>query len=250
MNTEKFTGKAAMYKRYRPEYPEQFIEYLYSEAGLERECIISDIGSGTGILSRQLLEKGSRVICVEPNMNMRHIAETELSSFQNFSSVDGTAENTALPEKSVDFVTVAQAFHWFEVEKFKKECQRILRTDGKVVLVWNSRVANSGLVIENGELCKRYCPDFKGFSGGQEEKPEAFSSFFKAGVCEYRVFKNDLSFTKESFIGRNLSASYAPKEKDLNYLEFVEELSALFDKYGENGILIFPNVTRSYVGRV
>ena len=150
----------------------------------------------------------------------------------------------------MDFITVAQAFHWFDEEKFKQECLRILKPNGKVVLVWNSRVANSELVIENGELCKRLCPNFGGFTGGQEENPESFASFFKAGKCDHKIFKNDLPYTKESFIGRNLSASYAPKEIDSNYQVFIDELSVLFDKYSVNGLLILPNVTRSYVGEI
>jgi SAM-dependent methyltransferase len=250
MNTEKFTGKAAKYVKYRPDYPKEFIEYLYGDIGFSPGSIIADIGSGTGILSKQLLEKGSQVIGVEPNMNMRQSAEKLLSSFPNFRSVNGTAENTALLKKSVDFITVAQAFHWFDAEKFKQECRRVLKPNGKVVLVWNSRVTNSELVMENGELCRRLCLNFKGFSGGQEENPESFASFFKASICDYKVFKNDLSFTKESFIGRNLSASYAPKESDSNYQVFVDELSVLFDKYSVKGLLILPNVTRSYVGEI
>lgn len=250
MNTEKFTGKATIYERYRPEYPKEFIDYLFSELGFSKNTTIADIGSGTGILSKQLLEKGSRVMCVEPNENMRQIAERSLSTYSNFISIDGSAEDTKVEEKSVDYITVAQAFHWFDAEKFKLECQRIIKPKGKVVLVWNSRVTNSELVTENGQICEKLCLNFKGFSGGQEENPESFSSFFRDGICDYRIFENNLTFDIDSFIGRNLSASYAPKQGDANYERFVDELSNLFMKNCMNGKLTMPNITRSYAGEV
>ncbi len=250
MNTEKFNGKASIYENYRPEYPAAFINYLYQEIGFSVNNCIADIGSGTGILTRQLLEKGSRVFGVEPNCDMRKKAEEKLSQFSNFISVDGTAENTKLDSSSVDFITVAQAFHWFDAYMFRKECQRVLKPDGMVVLVWNSRVADSPLVIENAEICKRFCLGFIGFTGGQDENPSDFSSFFKKDSYDSRCYENNIAYSLECYIGRNLSASYAPKEGDVNYSGFVSALSDLFGKYSNGGSIIVPNITRCYTGRV
>lgn len=250
MNTEKFTGKASTYEKYRPEYPKEFIDHLFSSTGLHEDNIISDIGSGTGILSKQLLEKGSLVICVEPNADMRQISVKNLSSYKNFVSVNGSAEQTTLDQNSIDCITVAQAFHWFDTKKFKQECKRILKRNGKVALVWNSRVADSRLVIENSNICKALCPNFIGFTGGQEENPESLRMFFKDGIYDYRVFENNITYDREGFLGRNLSASYAPKEGNHDYEQFILEINALFNKYSNNGEVILPNVTRSYIGEV
>jgi SAM-dependent methyltransferase len=250
MNTEKFTGKASIYEKYRPQYPTEFLNYLYDEMEFSAKSLIADIGSGTGILSKQLLDRGSRVIGVEPNDNMRQAAEKALTNYQGYISVNGSAEKTTLMDNSVDFITVAQAFHWFDAAGFRTECRRILKPGGRVVLVWNSRVTNSELVIQNGHICEKLCLNFKGFSGGQEENPETFSDFFEAGVCDYRTFDNNQVFDKDSFIGRNLSASYAPAETDSNYRLFVEELSELFLKHSVDGKLTMPNITRSYTGKV
>ncbi len=89
-NTLKFTGRAAVYAKARPNYAAEFIDYLYNDAGMNSTSIIADIGSGTGILSNALLEKGSTVYCVEPNNDMRKTAENNLSDFTNFHSVRGT----------------------------------------------------------------------------------------------------------------------------------------------------------------
>ena len=153
-------------------------------------------------------------------------------------------------DKSVDFITVAQAFHWFDRNKAKIEFQRILKTKGKVILVWNSRVAENVFIKENDELCRRVCLEFKGFSGGIDNSPELFSDFFKNGYCNYRVFENNRLLTLDAYIGSSLSASYAPTESDENYKEFIEGLIDLFNKYSINGKLLLPKKTNSYVGEI
>ena len=165
MNEEKFTGKADIYKKFRSSYPRELIEYLYSEMGFCKASVIADIGSGTGIFSRLLLEKGSQVYCVEPNDDMRRVAENDLGDidgFKNFISIKAPAENSGLQEGSIDFVTSAQAFHWFDIGLFKSECRRILKSDGKVVLVWNIRDYESELIKKDYILRKKYCTNTKG----------------------------------------------------------------------------------------
>jgi len=70
-NEERFSSKADIYKKFRPTYPKELIDYLYAQTGFTKDSKIADIGSGTGIFSRLLLEKGSYVWCVEPNNEMR-----------------------------------------------------------------------------------------------------------------------------------------------------------------------------------
>ena len=182
---------------------------------------------------------------------MRAIAETNLSNFIGFTSVNGNAENTTIDDNSVDYITVAQAFPWFDREKFKKECQRILKPEGKVILVWNNRDNKNELVIENYEVNRKYCPNFKGFSGGMHDKisEDDFSDFFN-GKYETKVFSNDLIFDMDGFIGRNLSASYSLKSNDEQYNNYINELKKIYEKYSHKGQLIMPNLTRSYVGDV
>lgn len=249
-NHDKFTGKADFYAKYRPTYPNEYITYLIESNSLTLNSKIADIGSGTGILTRQLLDKGFSVIGVEPNDEMRKVAEESLFSYPQFVSLKGMAEQTNVESYSLDLVTVAQAFHWFDPMSFKRECQRILKKDAKVALVWNSRDLTSKIVTENAEICKKYCPNFSGFSGGIEETPDIYASFFRYGEYEYREFRNELRFTLEGFIGRNLSASYAPKIGDVNYSLFVEALTEQFYRYAEGETVTFPNITKSYLGQV
>src|SRR6202451_1223520 len=115
--TSRFSDRVENYVRYRPGYPPQVLEMLKQECGLKREHRIADIASGTGIWTRMLLENGNPVFGVEPNAEMRAAGERLLSQFPNFTSIAGTAEATTLADKSVDFVTTAQAAHWFDRER-------------------------------------------------------------------------------------------------------------------------------------
>ena len=250
-NEERFTGKADIYKKFRPTYPKEFIDYLYSQVGFAKESAVADIGSGTGIFSRLLLERGSRVYCVEPNEDMQKTAKKDLSEFDNFTAVNALANYTGLQEKSIDFVTAAQAFHWFDRQAFRAECCRILKNDGKVVLVWNIRDYEHEIIKKDYVIREKYCIDRKGLgeSGGS---PKDFEDFFKDGIFECRIFRNDLSLDREAYIGMNLTRSYAPREeKDPEkYYGLVLELGKHFDENNVNGLLAFPHFTKSYIGRL
>jgi SAM-dependent methyltransferase len=251
-NTNRFTGKADSYDKYRPSYPKEFLDYLYGEAGFSSDSAIADIGAGTGKFTELLLQRGSFVYAVEPNPDMLEVLVKNFSGLQNFSAVAAPAESTTLLENSVDFITVAQAFHWFDAVKFKAECQRILKPGGKAVLVWNSRDDESEVVRAYDELCFKFCPDFTGASNGRRgvEEPVNCFEFFKNGEFKFNVFDNVIPLTFDNFIGAFTSASYAPNEEDEAFLPLKAALTELFDKYKKNDILKMPFFTISYFGEV
>lgn len=248
--TEKFTGKADIYSKFRPSYPAEYLDYLISYNNLTPGALTADIGSGTGKLTRQLLERDLKVYAVEPNDHMRAVAEAALEDFMEYTSMKGTAENTGISDQSVDLITVAQAFHWFDPEKFKLECKRILKPGANVALVWNCRDFSSSLVAENEGICTKLCPLFNGFRKGFNDLPEIDFEFFRGGAYDYREFTCGLEYDMDGFIGRNLSASYAPRESDDGYDAFVEAVTGLFFKYSVDNKVIVPNITKSYVGQV
>ncbi len=251
MNEDRFTGLAGIYAKYRPSYPEAFLRYLYSDVGLGRNSVIADIGSGTGILTELLLKENSTVYGVEPNEDMRETAENALSRYPNFISVNGTAENTGLDASSLDFVTVAQAFHWFDRQAFKAECRRVLKEKGKVILVYNARDSENELVTENDAVIRRYCPDYMAASGGMRGGSTVeYADFFKGGACDFKVFKNDVVYDEDGFIGRNMSGSYAPKKDSGQYQPYISALKQLFLQYSRNGTLLMPYLTKSLIGEV
>src|SRR5580658_2729625 len=112
--TSRFSDRVDNYVRYRPGYPAEALQILKTECGLAPHHAIADIASGTGIWTRTLLENGNSVFAVEPNTEMRQAGERLLAGFPKFTSIAGTAETTSLVDASVDFVTAAQAAHWFD----------------------------------------------------------------------------------------------------------------------------------------
>src|SRR5687767_5181711 len=100
----RFSSRVADYVKYRPTYPQKFVDWLVSEAALTSDSIIADIGSGTGISSKLFLDRGCSVIGIEPNAEMRKAAEDLLSVYPKFTSIGASAENTTLSDASVDLI--------------------------------------------------------------------------------------------------------------------------------------------------
>ena len=125
-STQRFSNRVDNYVRYRPGYPPEVIGVLEHDAGLKRDHVVADIGSGTGISATLFLDFGNTVYGVEPNQAMRSAAEKSIAGNSRFHSVDGTAENTTLADGSADFVVAGQAFHWFDRPKtrrsFRESC--------------------------------------------------------------------------------------------------------------------------------
>ena len=115
------------------------LDVLRAEAGLRPEHVVVDVGSGTGISSELFLANGNTVYAVEPNSEMRAAAEERLRGHARFQSLAGSAEQTGLPGGFADFIVAATAFHWFQTDAARAEFRRILKPEGKVVLLWNVR---------------------------------------------------------------------------------------------------------------
>jgi hypothetical protein len=99
-------------------------------------------------------------------------------------------------------------------------------------------------------VCRKFCPEYKGFSGGLHKTSENFRQFFRDGTYEHRVFQNDLANSEESFAGGMMSSSYSPKQNDPEYQAFFDAILLIFERYSSAGRLIIPNMTHSYVGLV
>ena len=249
MNVNKFNSKGTVYSKARPSYPDALFSYLLAKRVIDINTVAADIGSGTGIFTIELSKFTNSVFAVEPNDDMRVKAEEKYKTIANIISVNATAENTSLPDHSIDIVTVAQAFHWFDRKLFKEECKRILKPNGKALLVWNDRDSESEIIKNNFAVNKKYCKDFKGSSNGIDFSKEAFCDFFR-GEFQLIEFYNDLIYTREDFIARNLSSSYAPKENDLMYDEYTKAIEKVFEKHQTNGTVKYPYITRCYFGKI
>ena len=251
MNEDKFNHLADIYEKYRPSYPEKYVKDIIATCHLNSESLVADIGAGTGILTRQLLHNNIKVVGVEPNPDMRKVLK-KLEKNKNFKAVEGTAEHTNLEEHSIDLIVVAQAFHWFDKEEFKKECKRILKPNGRVWILWNQLDENKDIVKEQKRIDDKYTNRFQEVNGilSGTKKEEKIQGFFRDNIYEVKVVDNPLENDRERFIGSNLSKSYSLKKEDVNYDNYIKAFGEVFDKYSENGKVMIPNQTYGYLGKV
>jgi SAM-dependent methyltransferase len=163
--TQRFSSRVTNYVKYRPSYPAAIIGLLMAECGLMTDSIVTDIGSGTGLLAKLFLKVGKHVLGIEPNREMREAGEQLLRGYERFSSIAATAEATTLPEHSVDFIPAEQAFHWFDEARVGAEFARILKPNGWIVLIWNERrLASTPFLRAYEQLCGPTPPTMRRWS--------------------------------------------------------------------------------------
>lgn len=231
---ERFSNRVENYIKYRPTYPRQVLELFEAEMGLNPHTIMADIGSGPGISARMFLNNGNTVYCVEPNDAMRAAAEQLIKDFSGFRSVKGTAENTTLPDHSIDIVISAQAFHWFDPEKTRPEFQRILKPGGFAALMWNMRrLEGTPFLVEYEQFLIDNANDY-GAVRHDNITDDEIAAFFKQGYKK-ATFDNEQVFDFDGLRGRMFSASYMPAEGTERGRRVEKELRVLFDKHAENG---------------
>ncbi|URZ87089.1 class I SAM-dependent methyltransferase [Floricoccus penangensis] len=237
-----FSHVSELYKTARPTYSEKYLDSI--PKGLN----IAEFGAGTGKLTSQILEERepNLLIAVEPNLDMSKNLYNLTRTFQSLKVINDSAENAKLEKDSVDRIIVAQAFHWFDWQKFLDKTRYILKDDGKVNLVWNRR----GDSIVNNEcrlLFEKYCPDFKGFGGGIWNNLQPLENFFQETGYKMTEYENPLIYRKNDFINRNLTGSYIPVKDKKEYLLIKEGLEEIFNKYADdNGQIVMDNTTVVY----
>jgi ubiquinone/menaquinone biosynthesis C-methylase UbiE len=244
---ERFSSRVEHYARFRPTYPLEVVEVMKNECGMGHDSIVADIASGTGIFTRLLLENGNRVLGVEPNAEMRRAGEEYLVNYPKFTSVVGTAENTGLPNQSVDLVTAAQAAHWFHREKAIREFQRILKPGGYLALIWNDRRLDATAFDRDYEqMLLKYGTDYEEVKRLDNTTGRFFGSF----KCEKRVLRNFQDLDYVALEGRLLSSSYAPQPGHPSHAPMLEELRRIFDAYQSGGKVRMEYDTKLYFGQL
>lgn len=245
-----FSNRVKDYVKYRPTYPSDAIDYLYDIVKLDENSTVADIGAGTGKLSKLLVERGTNVIAVEPDQEMRKACEQILGHESNFRAVAGSAESTCLRDNSVDFIVCAQAFHWFDRTVTKMEFKRILKERGKVILVWNTRQTKGTAFLEGIEhLLLNYGIDYSEVNHKNISEDE-LQLFFKENSMEKSVFKIEQLFDFEGLRGRVMSSSYTPMPEHPNYGPMMDELKNLFNRYEKNGKVPYTYETELYWGEI
>lgn len=245
---ERFSDRVENYRRFRPGYPPEIPALLGREAGLTPGSVVADIGSGTGLSTELFLKAGCRVHGVEPNREMRQAAERLLGAYPDFESVAGSAQATTLADDTVDLIMAAQAFHWFHGPEARREFSRILKPDGRVVLMWNEReLEATPFLREYEQLLRRFGTDYLQVRH-ENIKAEALTQFFR-GPFSIWSYPNGQIFNLSSLQGRLLSSSYAPAAGHPQHEAMMAGLRRIFEQHQDKGVVQLLYRTVIYIGR-
>ncbi|MGO9124529.1 MAG: class I SAM-dependent methyltransferase [Terriglobales bacterium] len=247
--TARFSSRVEQYVRYRPGYPKEVLDLLRNQCGLTSESLIADVASGTGIFTRMLLENGNHVFGVEPNPDMRRAGEEYLAAYPRFASIAGTAEATTLPDHSVDIVTAAQAAHWFDRAKARREFVRILQPGGWTVLIWNERETDSTRFLRDYEkLLLTYGTDYQEVR--HERTTDEIAGFFAPSPFQSAVLEMRQECDYAALEGRLLSSSYIPSAGHPSYEPMLRQLRRIFDAHQKKEQVVLAYATRVYFGQI
>jgi ubiquinone/menaquinone biosynthesis C-methylase UbiE len=219
---EGFEQGAVDYERARPGYPQDAVDHLVDVLPIRSRSRVLDLAAGTGKFTRLLDSTGADIVAIEPVAAMRRQLSVSLPGVQ---VLDGTAEAIPLPDESVDAVTVAQGFHWFDFAPALVEIRRVLKPQGGLALLWNKRDDSVPWVAEMSEVIR-----WHEFLGSSYETTEwepviaADGGFTEAGHVSFS-WVHPLSF--EMLKARVRSVSYIatkPPEEQEALAEAVVDL--------------------------
>lgn len=231
-----FGGVAEAYERGRPTYPAEAARWLLGDDALT----VLELGAGTGKLTRVLVGLGHDVLATDPDAEMLAVLESRLPEVR---TAVASAEEIPLPDRSVDAVVAAQAFHWFDLDRALPEIARVLRPEGTLALLWNQRDEKIPWVRRLGALI-----------GTQEQLRDPaealiFSELF--GFVEDHEFSHWQTIDRKTIQDLVLSRSNVAVLDDEGRRAKLAEVVAFYDDYGRgmDGMQL-PYVTRCYRAQV
>jgi len=208
-----FERGANDYERARPSYPSGAVDRIVDVCGLAPGVTVCDLAAGTGKLTRLLVPSGADIVAVEPVAAMR---EQLARAVPGVDVVDGTAESIPLGDESVDALTAAQAFHWFDTDRALPEMRRVLRPGGHLVLVWNVRDETVDWVRQFTELIvarsggRPYTP-YHQIRSGEAMTADHVEVVRASGLFDEvhdAVFPNPQTVTLDDVVARAASTSF------------------------------------------
>ncbi len=239
-----FGAGADDYEKGRPSYADDVVAWLVDRLGIAPGKRVVDLAAGTGKLTRLLVPTGAEVVAVEPVAAMRAQLEAAVPGVE---AVDGTAERLPFDEATVDAVTVAQAFHWFDASAAMAEIGHVLRPGGGLGLVWNERDAREPWVADLSRLIRwderaRWRVPYTleedwgaalASIGGPFTPPERYDSSYRQAM------------TPETLVARVLSTSYIADRSPEERAELADQVRSVVAPLGDRFEL--PYVTTAWV---
>lgn len=229
-----FERGADDYESSRPGYPPAVFDLLADELPIRPRSRVCDLAAGTGKFTRGLLNTGASVVAIEPVVSMRRKLAVCCPDAE---ILDGTAEAIPLADHSVDVVTVAQAFHWFDAERALSELHRVLRPGGGLALVWNVRDESvdwvrrfTDLIVE-GSGGRPYTPyhDASADAQAMDQRLEVVGRHGGFTPLRHASFDNPQTVTPDAVVARAASTSFVSALPDAPRAELLEQVRRLIE---------------------
>jgi ubiquinone/menaquinone biosynthesis C-methylase UbiE len=194
-----FAKVADAYEAYRLGYTGLVWDHLARRCGLVEGADVVDLGCGTGLSSRPLIERGANVVGIEPDAEMLARAESTLGDRARFQL--GRAEALPLPDASADLVVSAQAAHWFEEPEAGDEILRVLRPGGSVAYVWKYPTPETPYTYLVDEIATRLTG--RSLLAGAMYGIGTVSQLLRPGLEGYSrvTFEQPIAYTVERYLG-------------------------------------------------
>jgi ubiquinone/menaquinone biosynthesis C-methylase UbiE len=241
-----FARAADDYERARPSYPVALVDALVDDLGVVPGATVLDLAAGTGKLTRLLVATGAHLVAVEPIAEMRAQFAAVLPAIE---ILEGTAESLPLGDASVDVVTVAQAFHWFDPGPALDEIARVLRPGGALALIWNLRDEAvdwvdqfSAIIGEGVELPYRRDYTFRWWA-------DTVGASRHFGPLVERTFDNPQPTTVDLVVDRAASTSYVSARPEAERSATLAALRSMLIEHPDvplEGEFVFPHHTNLY----
>jgi SAM-dependent methyltransferase len=227
-----FSAKIADYVASRPDYPAALFDALATDAGLVPGAVVADLGAGTGLLTAGLLARGAQVTAIEPSAEMRAAADAWLGAKPGYRSQPGSAEATGLPDASVDLITAAQAFHWFDIAPAQREALRVLRPAGQVALIWNDRREGDPLHVAMDELFAEFGGERRRAMIAHETGRGDVPAFFGFAPRRF-AFDHAHRLDRAGLLALAFSRSYMPARASDAGRAAAQALQTLFERFAD-----------------
>ncbi|MGN0487365.1 MAG: class I SAM-dependent methyltransferase [Acutalibacteraceae bacterium] len=230
-------GKAsALYAQYRDIYPPAFYEKILSLGYCRQGQKVLDLGTGTGVLPRNMVPYGASFVAADISENQIEYAK-KLSRGMDIEYIVSPVEELAFPAGTFDVVTACQCFMYFDKEKLLPKLHRFLKDDGHVLILFMAWLPfESEIAAESERLVLKYNPAWTG--GGMKRytlgTPEWLGGLFE--VHDRITYTVDVPFTRESWNGRmmacrGIAASLTEEETHRFEQEHRQYLSGVPDSF-------------------
>lgn len=192
---DNFSKQATQYSKYRPQYPDEMIDFLMSF--VKDKKLALDVATGNGQIAHKLSAFFEKVYGTDISQNQLDHAKPAPNVIYQLAS----AEKTSFKDQTFDLITVAQAIHWFNFDLFYKEIYRILKPDGIFA------VLGYGLFSSNAEsdlILRRFYNNIVGPYWDDERKylDENYTTIpFPFDEITTENFENQFTWNFEELIG-------------------------------------------------